>query len=517
MGRKLLPMEHPVGGRQHFAWLARAIRAFHADPDVRNTETFSRCLSQHLAESLKPASINRLENGDLEFNVERCIAYEKTLGLEPSLLLSTYLYVLRKDNQVPRGRHLRLREPTGADFDLIYRLGREDPIQPFEWLELSFLYRGRPDLFTNSPRLRTALFEGVLRDIGRTHEKDQRLIREAVINIGDELAPLVVHRFVEDSVRYFTAVEALGHMNGPDSWNALMALRGSLPDNWATQSILEATGRRVAMAPELFRSQETDLLFLFQQAVAILGEPEGFFYARESALNFARSLGPHLTSRQQTMLGPYRDDLKQLMVVPSGFRPHEIVHDIERRLGGILEATREQPDIPLRVPGLNHMLSTALFSPSYEDRMGLATLLAAWNRSAILTKAAGETLIRIPAEEYGTARSIVRFLTKIKSREMYPYFRKLLLTPNLEENIRLCLAWALGLGDEPGDIASLTALYRRTTTKATKRAISTAAFRRDARSLLEEIGRDPDCNVSRGAILALAELPTPRVSDAPPR
>lgn len=506
LGRKLLPLENPITGRERFAWLVRALRAFHDNPEVRETEKFSFSLDRFLEESLKPATLNRLENGDLDFSVERCIAYEKALGLEQDLLLSVYVYVLRRDGQAPRGRRLKIREVDAADLELIYRLGCGEPIKAVEWLDLSFLYRSRSDLFAHSVRLRGALFEGVLRDLASTYEKDQRLMREALINIGDELAPLIVECATEDSVRYFTAVEALGHMDGPKSWEGLIALREYVQDSWAAQSILESAGRRVRGFGQSSRPDSDSMKYLFQHSVKILGDPEELFYAREAAADFIRTPGFVITAKQRAFLDAYRQDLRQLMVTPSDFRAEDVVSDILRRFEVALKATRDTGEIPLRVPGLNKILHNGIFASNREERMVLATLLSAWNLSPLIAKAAGEVLIEIPNNEYGTSRSMVRFLTKIRSDEMYPYFNQLLQEPNLEENIRLCLAWALGLGNDPNDVDSLAKIYRSTRNHATKRALSTAAFRRGAQGLLTEISHDANSSVSRGAILALSDL-----------
>ncbi|WP_147290344.1 hypothetical protein [Lentzea flaviverrucosa] len=392
------------------------------------------------------------------------------------------------------------------DLELIYRLGREEPIEAVEWLGLSFLYRSRPDLFANSARLRLALFEGVLRDLASTYEKDQRLMREALINIGDELAPLIVENVTADSVRYFTAVEALGHMHGQKSWEGLVALREHVQDNWAAQSILESVSRRVRNSKQLACADASSVRYLFEHAVKILGDPEELFYAREAAADFVRIPGFVIAGKQRAYLDASRQDLRQLVLRPSSFRPEDVIGDILRRFARSLNASRDAREIPLRVPGLSKILQKAIFSSNREERMALATLLAAWNLSPPAVQAAGEVLLSIPSDEYGTSRSIVRCLTKIRSDEMYPYFNRLLQRPSLEENIRLCLAWALGLGRDPDDINSLTMLYRTTRSRATKRALSTAAFRRGAESLLEDISRDSDSSVSRGAMLALSDL-----------
>ena len=88
----------------------------------RNTEEFCRNLNRFLAIPLKPATLNRLENAELPYTVEKAQAYERALNLPTFYLADVYVYLMRRE-----GRHIDWgagsRNPLeGKDYDLLYQL-----------------------------------------------------------------------------------------------------------------------------------------------------------------------------------------------------------------------------------------------------------------------------------------------------------------------------------------------------------------------------------------------------------
>jgi hypothetical protein len=506
LGRKLLPLEDPTTATQRFAWLVRAIRSCHEDPRVRVTNLFAQRLNSDLVESLKPATINRLETGLLDFTLERCSAYERALKLPEDSLVDAYIWLMRHDGHAPRTEMARLREPSMREIELIYKLGRGEVLAPLEWIRLSYLYRNRSDLFTASPRLRRDLFERLVQDLGRSYEKNQRLMHEAVINIGDDIAPCIVNFVTREPVRYFLGVEALGFMRGAKSWHALLGLQERMIDPFTVQAILEAITRRVKAEPDLGVGGNHDFGPLRNYSVKILQQVDELFVAREAALGFLQDSEVELSSKERARLDVYREDLRQLRVLPVAFKREELIEQIVRSLGSALANTRKAEDVPTIIPGVDRLIRAAVFSADRQERINMGILMAPWVQAAALTTAVGTSIGLVSDEDYGTQRSMVRFATKINSPNLYSYVRRLSDSGVRDENTKLSLAWALGMGHDEDDLAVLERMYHATVARETKRAICIAAFRRGFASLLTEITRDRDGDVSREALVALSTL-----------
>jgi hypothetical protein len=479
---------------------------------MRNTELFSSLLSGFLEEDLKPATVNRLENGDLEFTIERCRGYEKALGLEPDMLLSVYLYTFREEGVPPRGSHVRHRTADAEDLELMFRLGRGDELHPIEWLKLSFLYHNNPELITRSRTLQVAFFEGILHASSLSYEKDQQIMREAIINVGDDLAPYIAEAAAQDSVRNFTAVEALGHMPGADSWTSLFTLIDQMEDTWMTHAILDSVMRRTTDSQTLRHLGDREHRQIFDRSMVLVTDPSALFIARESAFEFIRSAHLPPSPRQRRSMDACRPDLQQLQVFPSSTRREDVLQHIIDGTEAALRDNRQSEDIPLRLPGLKRIVKEGVFSPARMHRISIGVLLSSWNQVNPLSDAIGRTLVSVPNSEYGLQRSIVRLLTKMGSPEMYRHFRKVQRKAIYDENTMLSIAWALGMGSDPEDISTLTNMYAQARGPETKRAISTAAFRRSNRDLLLKISEDSDSTVSRAAKAALRDLPTVKPS-----
>lgn len=505
-GRKLLPLDDPVTPTQRFAWLVRAIRSCHNNPTVRDTNRFTQELNRFLKEGLKPATVNRLETGLLEFTIERCSAYEQALGLPDNGLVDVYTWLLRRSGQTPRTELARSNGPDSHDLELVYRLGRGEAILPLEWVRLSYFYQKQRDLFNESPRLRRDLFERLVQDLGSSFEKNQRLLHEAVLIIGDDLAPCIVEFALREPVRYFVAVEALGLMRGPKSWHALLGLHERMIDPFTVHALLESVTRRVQLDRTLGVHNTYDHRILRQYSVRVLQQSDEFFMAREAAYRFLQDFKIDLSEIDKKRLSDYRDDLLQLRVIPSTFKREDLVRQITATFRAELADSRESEDIPTVVPGMDVILRSGIFASDRQERMTMGILLAPWVQAPALTTAIGKTLTLVPSEDYGTQRSMLRFATKISSANLYLYLRRLSERGTRDENTRLSLAWALGMGHEPSDLAVLESIYRSTTSRETKRVVCTAAFRRGFSSLLEEISLDSSGDVSREALLSLTAL-----------
>jgi hypothetical protein len=504
LGRKLLPKDDPSGPVERFAWLIRSMRACHPDPAIRDTSEFSKVLKMLPSEDLKPATINRLETGSLDFTLERCISYERALGLKQDSLADSYIWTMRNSGRIPKTRLMRLQQPQAEDMDLFYGLGKQQHLRPLQWIRLSHLYRNRPDLFSSG--LREELFEGVLAALAGSAEGKQRLIREALINIGDDIAPVIVNYVKRQPIRHFVAVEALGYMTGSPSWRGLLELQEVLLDSWTIHSIIESIQRRLVADSKLRAESDNETRLLTTHAVSALRQPEELFMAREACLGLARRPTARLSLSQRASLDSVREDLVQLDVTPTTLAANDLVEVVLRSFTTDMLERRVSESIPASLPGLSRMVRDAIFSKSRQDRIALGVLLSPWGQASSLTRAIGDTLFVVPDEDYGIQRSMVRFATKLGSNNFQPYVRKLATADVKDDGIGLSVAWALGMGrgNHEADADLLRRMYRCAHSRNTKRAICTASSRRGFSSLLKQMAEDRDSIVSQEARVALS-------------
>jgi len=502
LGRKLLPKDNPASPNDQFAWLVRSIRACHHNADVRDTATFSKLLGRDSVETLKPASINRLETGALDFTLERCVAYERALGLEENKLADAYLWILRNSAMVPKTSLSRLREPQAEDFDLFWRLATDHSLKPLEWLRLACLYSNRPGLF--SPRVRSALFERAVAALANSAEGDQRIMREVLVRIGEDVVPLIYESVVRSPIRNFVAVEALGYMEGEASWRTLLRLQESLLNSWTIHSVIESIHRRMWADHALRLEAESETRVLTGVAVSALQDTDELFMAREACLELVHRVKGRLTARQRSSLGSIRQDLVQLSVMPTSFHRGEVVRVVVDRFGELMAAERPSEQVPTRLPGLSTLIEQAVFGRTRQDRIALGVLLSPWAHVDQLARSVGGAMLLVPPEDYGTQRSMVRFATKLNCESFQVHIRELARSGGTrDEGTNLSLAWAMGLARDntEGDESILNQMYQRAESVNTKRAICIAASRRNFKSLLRAMAQDRDSNVSREARL----------------
>jgi hypothetical protein len=506
LGRKLLPAENPVTAPERFAWLVRAIRSSSIDPDVRSTESFTAKLNAHLPEHLQPATINRLETGTLSFNMERCKAYEIALGLPDCQLIDAYIYVFRERGSTPRTTWTGIKEATAVEIELLVALAREEPIKPLEWLHLAYLYRNRPELITESRRLRNLFLDGIIRDMGKYYERDQRIMREALITVGDDLIPRIMEAVSTEPIRFFNATEALGFIPGARAWDALVQLHGSVPDGWAAPGILESMLRKVDTESSVDFADNSLIGPLKASTVEALERTDTLFIVRESALAVVRRIGSSLTANEAKRISSLRPDLMQLDIVPDSMTRRELTDDLSKRFSRIVARDDYSEHIPAYVPGLSRIVHDAVFGKNRSERMLNGVLLTPWKGASAITDAVGGALQHVPASDYGTQRSMVRFATKLGTPNLNRYLRQLAGSPDIEPNTSVSIAWALGAGDEAEDEGVLRNMYFSAKSVEVKRAVCTAGLRRGMAELVGLISRDRNGTVAREAMIALSIL-----------
>jgi hypothetical protein len=346
----------------------------------------------------------------------------------------------------------------------------------------------------NSKRIRDLFFNGIISDMGKYYERDQRIMREALIIVGNDIVSPIMKVVISEPIRYFNATEVLGFISGSHAWKALVELHRSVPDGWATCGILESMMRKIEAdsQPELANDSLIDAL------------RSSCVQALELAV--VRRIKHSLNASEAKRLNSLRPDFMQLDVRPMSVSKKEIINDLSNRFGRALERQNRDVQIPAYVPGLDKVVHDALFATDRSERVLNGVLLTPWVGSVALTDAVGESVQLIPTADYGTQRSMVRFATKLGTANLNGHLRKLASSSDLETNTSVSIAWALGAGSETADEEVLKKMYESAKSMEVKRAVCTAALRRKLTPLIKSISHDRDGTVAREAMIALSVL-----------
>jgi hypothetical protein len=266
LGRKLLPAGPPRGPRAQFAWLVRAIRATHPDPEIRATSSFRRRLGDASNPPLAVETINKLERGGLPFTVERCLQFERALGFSEGTLVDPYCYLHRVANHAPKGLLFSPKEANAGHLESMIKLGRQEVLTPMEWLRLSGLYRTRPELLQT---VEETVSEAFFRDLVDCYERDERLMLEAGIHLRPLLAANLASAIELDPSHLFNVVETLAHTPDQTSIVVLDRISPLISDELIAPTLLESVARihRTSLHLRLDRSTQATMLDYAVEAI----------------------------------------------------------------------------------------------------------------------------------------------------------------------------------------------------------------------------------------------------------
>jgi hypothetical protein len=506
-GRRALPIEHPETSSERFAWLIRAARSYHIEPEIRRSKTFAAKLAPHLHTPLRPETLNRMENAQLNFTTERIRAYEKVLGQPQDSLVDAYIYLMRLEDAEPRWEQTSQRGLTPQDYDSLFMALSQHPMTPTLWLNLCHSIATRENQLLDSPRCREALCSGLLEDFGRSFERDERILRESLALLGACAVPYIVEYANAYPITHFNAIEALGLMKCETAWEALVQLASTLNDSVQAQTLIEPLRRWIRREPERLSGLLEVCPSLVPYCTDLLCEPTEAFTAREEAIALLSTPGVRVTDRARKNLSHYREDLQQLRIRPTKNLPPGISAQIAKSACRILlDSSSFPPSMPLLIPGLGSILDAGIFSKERVQRLGMAVVLAPLKLTDEVAGAMGKVLLNsVPASDYGTQRSLLRLMTKLDRPAAHPYFSAFAKTSITDEGTRVSIAWALGMASGSDDEVLLEQLSIGSSVVA-RRVIALAAARRGYAELLESLAKDPSAVVSQEASQALRRI-----------
>lgn len=460
LGRRPQALETPVTPLQRFAWLVRTNRLYHTDAAVRSVGTFTASLRTHSKKTLAVDSVNKLERGSLQFSVNLALAYEKALGLVPWTLADNYIYACRLEGVDPRWARAPQAD-SAPELDLLHRIAGGEVLQAYELLELCAGLRKRHPEFLASRRWFETISQAVLDLFGMSFERDERLLRECLILLGEQAVPFIRDYARASRIHHFNAIEALGFIESDSSWKALIGFASTERDPISTQTVLEPIRRWIRKDPsraELLRVSAPDLPM---QLASDLADTRHAFTAREEILALLGLSGSFRQSRLPHDLNEIRSDLQQLSLqFPRDIR-RDYLSEIVSRIETSTPKNRGlRVKAPLQLPGLQKVLEEGIFGVERVSRLSVASLLAVLPNIEQVGQAIGVTLVRSSqAQDYGAQRSLVRLLTKSQSKAGILAISQFADRRIADEGLMLATAWALGMSSQDQDQASLQRLY----------------------------------------------------------
>ncbi|ROS22176.1 hypothetical protein EDF22_3682 [Rathayibacter sp. PhB127] len=472
-GRPITPLEQPRKPLDRFAWLIRALRASAEDPDIRSAEKFALQLNGHLTRSLTSASINKLERGtEMRFSVDKVRAYERVLGLDYLSLVDLFIFSSRV-----AGGKVEWQRETNADLEVRFHdgliaLGAGETLPPSELLALAVMAnRDHPEALRG--RAGDHIAEAILDSYGISFERDERLLGEALIQLGGRVVPLIRERVTASPIQYFNAIESLAHINTPASWETLLGFANSDYDSIRTQTIVQPIRKWLTRRPELMLNDHRSLAKLQADALASVIDPNDAYTSREENLHLLRLLKTIKTNTQRHKESEVRLDIEQLEMKEVAHTRNDLLTHIDSSTNNALS----------RTPGLRAIVEDSLYVTDRVERLSVGALLGLTTAFEPVLRVTAKTLLQDP--DAGVQRSIIRLMAKAGSADgLREISNNMHRQRPKDEGVRLAAAWALGMSDRLSDQETLETL--RDSGAATTRIVAEMSLRRRGFSRISE-------------------------------
>ncbi|WP_146076908.1 HEAT repeat domain-containing protein [Rathayibacter sp. AY1A5] len=464
-GRPRNPIEQPRLPLERFAWLVRVLRANAEDPDINSPEKFALQLNSHLTRPLTSTSINKLERGtEMQFSVDKVRAYERVLDLDYLSLVDLFIF----SSRVAGGKVDWQREANTdleARFhDGVIALAEGQTLPPSELLALAVMAkRDHPGALRS--RAGILITEAVLDSYGISFERDERILGEALIQLGDRVVPLIQERVTASPIQYFNAIESLAHIDTPASWQALLGFANSDYDSIRTQTIVQPIRKWLIRRPELMHLDYKSLEKLKTDAMASVIDMHDAYTSREENLHLLQLLKVSKSDKQIYKEKEMRSDIEQLTMREVSHTRRELLNHIDSSADDALS----------RTSGLRAIVEDAIYVTDRVERLSVGALLGISATFHPALKVTATALWQDP--DAGVQRSIIRLMAKAGSsdglREVANITRR---RPPKDEGVRLAAAWALGMSDQAADKNTLEQL--RENGAPTTRVVAEMSLRR---------------------------------------
>lgn len=455
VGRRPLALEKPITPLQRFSWAARTARTYSSDGDLRRSATFSSKLASILGSRFAPETINKMERGGLSFDIAKSLGYESLLGLVPWSLADLYIYSARLQGIEPDwSRFVYAVDETPND--LLFALAREEPLTAPQLLSLTKNLISPGNDVLKSRVWRGRICHAVLDAFGDAFEMDERLLREALILLGDKVVPHIVERTESQPLRYFNAIESLGFMTSSASWQALARLGECEVQGVQGQIIVESVRRRLASNGIAANEFGVRLPELFDYCVRAIGDPIHPFTAREESLALLSLTSTNWTHFSE--ISNLREDIHQLRVQPQSHSKRDLVGEVVLRAEESSAALADQSEMPRSLSGLAALVEEGIYGRHRVDRLAASMILGSVPTANFTCAAVGQVSLQTDAADYGVKRSCVRLITKAGYSEGLGYVSRMAREQMRDEGLRLAVAWALGLANDREDRLSLISI-----------------------------------------------------------
>lgn len=510
-GRPPAPANRPESAVETFGWLCRLLRDLSTDQEIQQTPHFTKQLSSFLPRPITTATVNRMETGVAHFDIARIAGYEQVLGIDQGVLLDIYLYLSRLSaapGQTVFNKSSGM--SSGEFYDIAHLISSGYRVTPYQWLMFTTeIAHGEQGSILESRRYRTAIIETLITDFGRSFESDERLLREAVINLAAQCIPQIVERVGDEPITLFNIVEALGFVSHRAAWDALLRMGNDIDDGVRAQTLIEPIRRWVRHDNLCIADLRDNAPGFLRYCEDVTIDSMEAFTTREEALLFLKVLQQPPSRKFRGYMQQNGSELQQLLVRLVGITQVEVVDSLTQEVNSsrIVRGILGRNGATARPIGFEHILGRALFSPERVHRLGLALALGPLRIAPDICGAAGNFLLSGAGRENpGLQRSLIRFMTKINNEAAHPYFSKFASTKIDDDGVRLSLAWALGTSTGVDDAAHLRNLVSGSS-PTTRRVIALSAGRREFYGLLAELLNDPHSEVSAEAQRLLRDRP----------
>ncbi|WP_394255695.1 hypothetical protein [Pseudoclavibacter helvolus] len=448
--------------------------------------------------------MNRFEVGEVRYSHAEFAAYELAVGVVPGFFLDPLLHLARLEG----ARHpLRAAGQMDSLISSVQDVASGKQLSARDWVVFAAAYS---ELRARGLEIRSAFPDAtaqrLLSEFEDAYEVEERFLGDAIAQFGANVATHVVERVEGDSIRTFNLIEAVGRMYTSESAALVSRMASSVLNDITAQTLFESYRRNLG----LIQSQgvNSDIRMVMDIAAEVILDENAAYTAREEAYALVASGRPGDIGVKLRKY--YQQAPTELLHLVQGYASSVSKRLLREVLAGVrlqMEARRlvSQSGAVVVPAGLSFILEQALFSPERSQRIAHALLISKTPVAGAVAVAAA-SLVGAYAKPYpGLARSLIRLVTKIQSRDGEFELYRQTLPPHVDEGVLLSLAWGAGSTDvdTEGALASYADLKSGLTTQ---KVVLLSASRRSYSRVLEKLSQSSYAEIKNEAAIELGLL-----------